>query len=361
MATKQEQQELIDVLKFTPITVRLLIQGYGGEAYAGRVSPIVYDFFAKQKIDMDEYAGDWDGVFNDNVPKELQPFQPGSPYECDDLWHASGAELSDLNSITLDEVDSGKTIWDYNLGYGNLEDAGVTVQECGGTDLDDLDEGTVVYWGGQGEKGCFFDAEFVLKAPFDPKKLTVGYENCDGWYIVNSVEYDGEELDGTGGYSTTGKWNESKWILCNGDDVYESVLLDDREDEGLEWNTVAPEVTEEDLRAELEAISEDMMTDWYPVDIKPVRKGEYEVRNTHTPVWPFPATFRAEWTGRTWKDSDGDKVPNIIEWRGLAMDPSVPLFDCECVQCDWKGTVDECNDWDGQMCCPECGEPVEMK
>lgn len=326
MATKKQQQELIDVLKFTPTTVRLMIQGYGGEAYAGRVDRKIYDYFASQKIDMDEYAGDWDGIFNDNVPNELQPFPPGSPYECDGLFHASGAELSDLNSITVEEAVGGKTLWDYNLGYSNLEESGVTVNQMGGEDLDDLDENEVVFWGGQGEKGCFFDAEFTLTAPFDPKKLTVGYENCDGWYIINYVEYDGEELDGTGGYSTTGKWNENKWILCNGEEVYTSVSLDDREDEGLEWSSVPSSAcTSEEWNPAKEldkVIDEHMLTEWYDAGIKPVRKGTYEVKNTHTPVWPFPASFTAEWTGRTWKDSEGDKVPNVIAWRGMKFDPT---------------------------------------
>ena len=365
MATKKQKQELMDTLKFTPVKVRMLIQGYGGECYAGRVDRKIYEYFKAQRIDMEEYAGDWDGIFNDNVPRELQPFSPGSPYDCDGLFHASGAELSDLNEIRVDS-DDGQELWVHNCGYSDLEDSGATVNQMGGEDLDDLDENEVVFWGGQGEKGCFFDAEFVLKQPFDPKKLTIGYENCDGWYIINSVEYDGEELDGTGGYSTSGKWTEHKWVLNNGEEVYNSVSLDDREEEGLEWDAV-PEsacISEEwDPAQELDKIIEEhMLTDWYPVDVKPVRKGEYEVRTTKTPVWPFPATFRAQWTGRTWKDSDGNKVEGIIEWRGLAEDPDMlVVFECECVQCDWHGPIDDTHDEDGEMRCPMCGEPVELK
>jgi hypothetical protein len=72
--------------------------------------------------------------------------------------------------------------------------------------------------------------------------------------------------------------------------------------------------------------------------------------------------FRAEWTGRTWKDSDGNKVPNIIDWRGLAQNPDkLKTIDCECVQCLWSGPIDDTNDNNGEMCCPECGEPVELK
>lgn len=326
MATKKQQQELIDVLKFTPTTVRLSIQGYGGESYAGTIDRKIYDYFASQKIDIDEYAGDWDGVFSEHVPEEFQPFTPGSPYDCENLWHASGAELTNLNSFIIEDTNTNETIWEITPGQSELEEAGVTVQESGGQDLDDLPEDTVVFWGGQGEKGCFFDAEFTLTAPFDPKKLTVFYENCDGWNLITSVEYNGEELDGFGGYSTTGKWNENKWILCNGEEVYDSVCLDDREDAGLEWGSMPQSACtseEWDPAKELDkVIDEHMLTEWYDASIKPVRKGTYEVKNTHTPVWPFPASFTAEWTGRTWKDSDGDKVENVIAWRGMKFDPT---------------------------------------
>ena len=36
------------------------------------------------------------------------------------------------------------------------------------------------------------------------------------------------------------------------------------------------------------------------------------------------------------------------------------LEQVECVQCDWKGTVDETWDDEGEMVCPECKQPVEF-
>lgn len=308
MATRKQKQELVDALKFTPVTVRILIQGYGGESYAGRVDRKIYDYFVRQKIDLDEYAGDWDGQFSDHVPQDMQPFSPGSPYDCDDLWHASGAELSDLNTITVETIEDSKTIWEHNLGYSDLEEAGVTVEQSGGCELDDLDPDQIVYWGGQGEKGCFFDGELVLKQPFDPKKLRINFENCDNWYIVTSVEYDGEEIDGSGGYSTTGKWSENKWMLPDGEETYESVCLDDREDEGLSWDE------EWDPAAELNKITPPYtVTDWFDRDINPVHRGEYEVM-IDAP-WPDGGPGMAEWTGRTWKQN-GKKV-TIHQWRGI--------------------------------------------
>jgi len=319
MATKKQKQELIDILKFTPVKVQLMLQGYGGESYAGKVDRKVYDFFKANKYDLEEYASDWDGEWNDKVPQELQPFSPGSPYDCDGLWHASGAELSNLNEIQLYN-EAGDEIWTCSAGVDELEDAGVVVAEFGGCELDDLEEGTVVYSGGQGEKGCFFDAEFTLNAPFDPKKLKIGYENCDGWWLINFVEYDGEELDGSGGYSTTGKWGENKWVIVGDEEVYDAIPLDERDEEELPTLQELEEDSKDwDPAAELDKIVEEhVMTEWFPVDINPVRKGEYEVELVQA-AWPFGSIIRAEWTGRSWKQND-EKI-KVKQWRGLKFDP----------------------------------------
>lgn len=316
MATKKQKEELIQILKFTPIKVQILIQGYGGETYAGVVDRKIYDYFKSRKIDLEQYASDWDNEMK--VPDEFQPFPAGSAYECDNLWHASGAELSDLNEITVYEVDSGKELWSHNLGYSDLEDAGVTIESSGGGDLDDLEDGTIVFNGGQGEKGCFFDAELTLRAPFDPKKLKIYYEDCGGWDIVTWLEYDGEELDGSGGYSTTGKWCENKWIIIGDEEeVYDSEEFDpEAEDwdpaeeldkivppEGLDWSPIKDEPA---------------VTEWFDKDVKPAYKGTYEA--VIDAPWPLSGVRMVEWTGRSWKE-DGKKVL-ITKWRGLAENPN---------------------------------------
>ena len=356
MATNEQKQELIDILKFTPRTYTIYIGGYGGESYAGKVDKATYEYFKEHKIDIEEYANDWDNLFSD-VPGELQPFSPGSPYDCDNLFHASGAELSNLNEIQIND-ENGDQVWACAAGINELEDEGVDVNETGGQDFDDLDEDTIVHWGGQGEKGTFFDGEIELTQPFDPKKLSVNYENCDGWWLISSVEYDGVEIDGSGGYSTTGKWNENKWILCNSDEVYESQRRDEMdEDDNDELESAC-----DSEWPEVEEVPDLPVTDWYSVDVKPVHKGEYEVDLGKAIAWPFARIIRAEWSGRTWKDSEGKSIKGVEAWRGLAEDPSkLVIFECECVQCDWRGPIDDTHDEDGEMRCPECGEPVELK
>ncbi len=314
MATKKQKQELIDVLKFTPIKVTLSLQGYGGESYAGKVDRKIYDYFKQRKLDINEFAWDYDYSEEKNIPEDMHPFNPGSPYDCDNLFHASGAEVSELNYITITD-ENGNTVWEHNLSYSDLDEKGVSVNESGGGELLDLcDENDVVFWGGQGEKGCFFDAEFTLRAPFDPKKLTIYYENCDNWYLITSVEYDGEELDGFGGYSTTGKWSEAKWVLLNDEEVYEPSdeeelpTIQELEEDSEEWNPAE----------ELDKIWDDQKTEWFDKDNKPTIKGEYEV--LIDAPWPMGGPSMAEWTGRGWK-KDGEKV-KIHQWRGLNFNPS---------------------------------------
>jgi hypothetical protein len=313
MATNQEKQELVDILKFTPQTVTLSVSGYGGECYMGRVDRKIYDYFKEHKIDMDEYASDWDDKFG-FVPDEMRPFTPGSPYDCDGFCHASGPEMSDLNTVEITD-ENGNTIWEGNLGLDWLDDEQIPVDEWETSIIDNEPEGTVIFWGGQGEKGLLYGGTFELKQPFDPKKLKFNFSNADGWYICNNISYDGEDISNDD-LSTTGKWGENKWVIAGGEEVYEGVSRDNIEEE-------SGEVSEEwDPAAELDKIVEEqLMTEWYPKNIKPVHPGEYEVDLGTLVAWPFSRIVRAEWTGKKWLSEDGEKV-KIEAWRGLAVDPS---------------------------------------
>ena len=198
MATKREKQELLDTLKFTPTPVRIQLYGYGGECYIGSVSREQYEFFRSKKIDIDQYTHSWDenGMWDD-VPADMRPFDPGSPYECDDLFHGSGATMDESSWILVEEVATGRELFKANLDISNLETLGVTVDLVDDCDSGDWPDGKIVFWGGQGEKGCFFDGEVTLRAPFDPSKLRISYGNGDDWYISSGVEYDGEDVEGT--------------------------------------------------------------------------------------------------------------------------------------------------------------------
>ena len=218
MATEQEKQELVDILKFEPIPVRVFITGRGGESYASVVDRKVYEYFKGRKLDIEQYADDYDNEYE--VPKELQPFEPGNPYDCDNLWHVSGASIDDA-VISIKNAITGELIWSCFADFASLVTAEVNINEVDCYELDCLDDGTVVFWGGQGDKGCFFEAEYTLTSPFNPKNLEVMYEDCNGWQIITGLEYDGAELDGNSNWDTDGKWAEHKWIILGDEEVYE--------------------------------------------------------------------------------------------------------------------------------------------
>lgn len=294
MATNEEKEELLQTLKFTPVKVNIRIQGYGGECYIGSVSRETYEFFKSKRIDIDQYASSWDDDerFND-IPVEHRFIDPGSAYECDNLFHQSGATMDSGSYITVTNDETGEDIFETSLDISGLEDQGIEVSCDEDFASTDLEPGSVIFWGGQGEKGCFFDGELTLRAPFDPKKLTVSYGNGDDWYIVSGVMYDGEDIEGQDGYSTTGKWTEHKFWIVGDEEVYEGEERDD----------------------DYEAVffTEDQKTEWHPRDLKPAHKGEYEV--VYDAEWPNGGVGRAEWTGRSWKQA-GKKL-SIRQWRGL--------------------------------------------
>lgn len=278
-------EQLIQVLKFTPCVYRIELGAYGGEVHAGRVDRKIYDYFKQQQIDLDEYVNDWDNELA--VPVELQPFPPGSSYDCDDLLHVSGATMDASNSVQVFD-ESGKLVWSCNMDPNALQYEGVSCSETDSFDSDEVADGDVIFWGAQGEKGLLFGGEIALDAPFDPSLLTLNYCNADGWLICGDVEYAGEYINNDD-YSTTGKWGENKWFIGGGEEVYEGVLLEDREDLAVSLDT-QPE-----------------LTNWFPKKIKPVHAGFYEV-NINS--WPWPT--RVKWTGKKW-----DTEIEVKEWRGI--------------------------------------------
>lgn len=311
MATKSEKEELLQTLKFTPRTVKVQIWGYGGENYIGSVSREDYEFFKAKKIDIEQYANGWDEDKWTDVPQERRIFEPGSPYECDNLFHESGATMDSSSRIQVEDED-GKVIWESTLDITELEEAGVQTVCDQDFESADLEDGTVLFWGGQGEKGSFFNGEFVLRAPFDPSKLTVHWSNGDDWHLSGSVEYNGEDIENTD-YSTTGKWGEHKFWIVGDEEVYTGVERDDDWDPAEELDKIEVPVLENEETWASKVIDESMLSSWHGADLKPAHKGEYEV--VYDAEWPNSGQGRAEWTGRGWKQN-GKKLA-IKQWRGL--------------------------------------------
>ena len=300
MATVKEQEKLIEVLKFTPRTYKIQMWGYGGEYIMGTVDRKIYDYFRARRLNLSDFAWDSDYADDHNIPEEMWPFPPGSYYDCDDICHEHGVDRNAGTLQIMDEQD--EMIYERRLeditGYEDSD--GNPEPEWGGGEeywIGGQPVGTVVFFAVSSEKGTFFEGEIPLKMPFDIAKLELGYDEIDGNDIINSVKYDGEQIDNWGG-DTNGKGSEFGFYLIKDSNTWEKYsTMDD-----IDYP----------------------MTEWFPKKIKPVHVGQYMIRTAGKNTWEH----RATWTGTRWisawaEEADYDKADEvkIREWRGIAYDP----------------------------------------
>ena len=295
-------EELVAVLKFTPRTYKISMWGYGGEKVMGTVDRKIYDYFKHRRIDLMDYC--WDSSYSEdnNIPEDMEPFPSGSWYECDDMGHAGGVSR---NAGTLQiEDENGKIVFERSLEDCNgCEDS----PEWSCNDevwIGSQPDGTVVFIGNSNEKGTFFEGEINLTAPFDIEKLTLQYDEIDGEEIINTVMYDGEDIDNWGG-STDGKSSDFGFYIAGsnkGDNKWEKYSnMDD-----IEYK----------------------MTEWFSKRINPVRTGVYMVKTAGKNSY----TYQCKWTGSKWvsgwtseEDFDTADEVKIKEWQGLAQDPDAEV------------------------------------
>jgi len=303
MATIEQKQELIDILKFTPRTYKISMWGYGGEKVMGTIDRKIYDYFKHRRLDLSDYCWDSDYAEEHNIPEEFQPFPPGSWYECDGLGHVHGVNR-DAGTLQIED-ENGNVIYERQLESlsGFNEEEPEPEFDCNDEVWIDQEEpGTVVFLGDSSEKGTFFESEIPLTAPFDITKLVLGYDEIDGEPIINAVTYDGKEIDNWGG-STDGKSSSFGFYIAGS-----------RDDTG-KWEKYC---NMDDI--------EYPMTDWFPKKITPVRVGIYMVKTAGKNSY----TYQAKWTGSRWINSwneDNQDTENIKikEWQGLAIDPDADL------------------------------------
>ena len=326
MATREQKQELVETLKFTPVTYSVQVSGYGGEIVMGRVNNAVVDFFRKNRVDLEEYASSWGEPGDEgyiDVPELFQPFPQGSWYDCDNIEHCSGAEFGGAWITVYDE--NGSAVWEQELGY-DLEEQGCQLEcFCEEEVYNHVSDKEAVFVGQNFEKGTFFEADLYLQQPFDPAKFKFTYSDIAGWSVLNVVEYDGEELDGSDAYSTNGKSSSYEFFYRTADGDIETYNRpeDDNEDvpvlEGEEeW---ASKAIDDDLSNEsvssfstlVQALADARNNDWNSTEIRPPVKGEYEVKFVEG-TWPLGDVRTAEWTGRSWKEN-GKKAPDMLGWR----------------------------------------------
>ena len=239
MATTEEKQELVDALS-GPRYYRIRLWGYGGEAEYMQLTKEQYEFWYAH---IEEYGdsdavqycvGAEDGEYDFDDLDEVPEFAQFLKVEGEDYstsWYESatgfthqwGVDYSNAR-VTIEEVDSeeynatvinelvdGDDLSAYIDLWNEATNYELELVEMG-VDSGEEDEPEYVGQMYSAEKGTFFEGIIETVGEFDPKKLkiyTLEYLNGDD--TVQSIEYDGNEVDNAGG-DTNGKgYSFSVW------------------------------------------------------------------------------------------------------------------------------------------------------
>lgn len=284
--TGHTNEELLEVLKFTPRTYKIQIWGYGGEYVMGTVDRKIYDYFRSRRLSVSDFAWDYNYAEENNIPEDMWPFVPGSWYECEDMGHVYGV---DRNSGTLQIYDENDELV-YQRQLEDIDGTDIQLQCNDEIWVDSQAPGTVVFFGYSSDKGTFFEGELELGAPFDPEELMLKYDEIDANEIVTGVEYQGIDIDNNGG-DTTGKGSEHAFYIAGSNTGSGYTRYCDMDD----------------IKYQL--------TDWFSAKTNPVREGKYEVETQDG------YNYHGIWTGKHWKNDWNDEKIKVKQWRGIAYDP----------------------------------------
>ena len=334
MATQEEQQQLIDTLKFTPRTYKISMWGYGGEKVMGTTTQEVWDYCMENQVELSDIAWDSDAAEEMDLDEDLLPFPPGSWYECDDMAHVNGVSRS-AGTVQIED-ENGETVFEKSL------------DDCDGCSDDSpewscLDEayigsrkkGEVVFIGSSNEKGTFFEGEIELRAPFDITKLVLCYEEVDGEEIVSGVTYDGEDIDNWGG-STDGKSSDFTMVRITDDAGNWERYEPEEKDWGHPEYGTSPSTWEKSSNFKFKKQ-------------KPTIPGYYSVN------YGYGSTYGSlYWDGKNFGDWEYGKFhakdnDSIVTWSGYNWDtsswvnqpPEPPNLVCSDKKCGWVGMSEE--------------------
>ena len=225
----KEQKKLIRTIKNPERYFKLDFGRYGGEVAMGTITKEQFEFWEGKDDDFAQYLNDrgfdpaeanekYGVPENARFDKEF--------YEYEDICHSSGPELSDGQYMIIQEVtkdgdslqdEDGNFVEDQTIEMADFEKLGVKVN-CVEEHHSGSDSCKDVYYlfGQYFNKGGWY-TEVIKTGPdgIDPKKLTINYENADGFKVFNEIEYDGTgyhlEEDSTG--------KSSSFYVMEGDDV----------------------------------------------------------------------------------------------------------------------------------------------
>jgi len=176
------------------------VSGSGGEIKSSVITKKTYEFFVNDNDLLISHVHDDN---NEDIPEDVWI---GPWYEASDFFEASSYSFGDS---TLSLEIKNETI-NISMNEKALKKMGVKLVRTKKDFKDNMKKGETGYFflGERVEKGTT-SSEFVIDHPFDPKKLKVETCNFNEWEIIESITYDGYNIDCFMGDSTH-KYQEFK-------------------------------------------------------------------------------------------------------------------------------------------------------
>lgn len=228
MATKKQKEQLVRTIKNPERYFKVDFGRYGGEVAMGEITEAQFEHWYGKDEELGTYLNDrgFDpDTANKNVPAEAQLNKEF--YEFEDICHLSGPELSDGQTMTITEVDKngdtlrdkdGNFLDDIQIDMKDFKKKGVKVKCIAEHNSGSKSCKDKYYLFGQYfNKGGWYTEDIIKTGPngFDFKKMSINYENADGFKVFNEFMYDGENYylqeDSTG--------KSSSFYVMEGDDV----------------------------------------------------------------------------------------------------------------------------------------------
>jgi hypothetical protein len=262
------------------------------------------------------------------------------------MAHVNGVSR-DAGTLQIED-EHGETVFQKSLEDCGDDDEDSPEWSCGDEVwITRAEAGQVVFVGSSNEKGTFFEADLELKAPFDITKLVLGYDEVDGEEIVNSVTYDGDDIDNNGG-STYGKSSDFGMY----------VVIDSNS-----WETYSPE--EKDWGHPEYGTSPSY---WERSETFKFAKQKPSIPGYYNAVWKNFGTTTGSlyWDGKDfgeWEYGKFNPQSGVESWSGYNWDttswvnqpPEPPGLVCDNKQCGWVGRSEERRtDDDYNDHCPGC-------
>ena len=150
----------------------------------------IYNYFEKNKLNLEEYALDYEYAKINNIPEEMQPFEPGirasfGDYQC-------GMTAADYLELTVEDEESNR-LFSGTIPKSNLK------KDSKASDSLKMRENGVYVVGYEGLEDCYISGKLELDSDFELSKFKIKYGHIDyeigDRKMITSITYDKNEVD----------------------------------------------------------------------------------------------------------------------------------------------------------------------